>query len=79
MILARYGKLWILLLSSLIILGVLNAFAATNTVPSLRLDDDSFSITANALKPPECSSLNLDTIVVRRRYCRQRSHPRHFG
>jgi len=51
-----------LLLTSLIILGVMNAFAATNTVPSSRLDDNSIAITANDLKPSDCSSLNLTNI-----------------
>jgi Ca2+-binding RTX toxin-like protein len=60
----RISKLGFLLLISLIVLGVLNAFAATNTVPSKRLDDDSIPITANALKPSDCSSLNLTNIVV---------------
>ncbi len=60
----RYSRIGLLLLTSLVILGVLNAVAATNTIPSKRLDDDSFSITANDLKPSECNSLNLTTIVV---------------
>jgi Ca2+-binding RTX toxin-like protein len=53
-----------LFLAGLIILGVINAFAATNTVPSFRLDDNSLPITANDLKPSDCNSLNLSNIVV---------------
>ena len=64
MMTARLTKTGVLLLASLIILGVINAFAATNTVPSKRLDDDSLPITANDLKPSDCNSLNLTTIVV---------------
>lgn len=53
-----------LLLTSLIILSVVYAFAAANSVPSSRMDDDSFSITANDLKPSDCSSLNLTNIAT---------------
>ena len=60
----RLNRMVVLVLTSLILLGVMNAFAATNTVPSTRLDDDSIPITANALKPSDCSSLNLTNIVV---------------
>ena len=51
-------------LIALITVNAVSAFAAANSVPSSRLDDDSFSIAANDLKPPECSSLNLTNIVV---------------
>ncbi|TFH34426.1 MAG: hypothetical protein E4G99_09525 [Anaerolineales bacterium] len=60
----RTGSLFPLFLLSLIILGVINAFAATNTVPSTYLDQDTISITANDLKPSECNSLNLTNIDV---------------
>ena len=61
---SRLTRLVPLFLTSLILLGVLNAFAAANTVPSTRLDDNSIAITANALKPSDCASLNLTNIVV---------------
>jgi Ca2+-binding RTX toxin-like protein len=48
----------------LIILGITNTFAATNTIPFTYLDQDSLAITANDLKPSDCDSLNLTTIVV---------------
>ncbi|MBE9479372.1 MAG: hypothetical protein IMY80_05345 [Chloroflexi bacterium] len=48
----------------LIAVNVASAFAAANSVPASRLDDDSFPITANALKPAECAALNLTNIVV---------------
>lgn len=60
----RLNRLVVLVLTSLILLGVMNAFAATNTIPSTRLDDDSIAITADALKPSDCDSLNLTNIVV---------------
>jgi Ca2+-binding RTX toxin-like protein len=43
--------------------GIGSAFAATNSVPSTRMDDDSLSIDANAIKPPACSGLNLTNIA----------------
>jgi len=61
----RAGRLRISLLVCLgiLIAGTVAAYAATNTVPSTRLDQNTFSITANALKPSECAALNLATIV----------------
>lgn len=52
------------LLLVMILLSVVGAVAASNTVPFTRLDDDSFPITANDLKPSACSSLNLTSVVV---------------
>jgi len=51
-------------LIGLIAVSAASAFAAANSVPASRLDDDSFPITANDLKPSECAGLNLTTIVV---------------
>ncbi len=51
-------------LIALIAVNVASAFAAANSVPATRLDDDTFPISANDLKPAECSSLNLTNIVV---------------
>ncbi len=51
-------------LITLIAVNAASAFAAANSVPASSLDDDSFPITANALKPAECSALNLTNIVV---------------
>ena len=51
-------------LIALITVNAASAFAAANSVPASRLDDDSFSITANDLKPAECAALNLTSIVV---------------
>lgn len=60
----RLGTLIPLFFLCLVLLGLMTAFAATNTVPSTRLDDDTLPITANDLKPSDCNSLNLTTIVV---------------
>ena len=62
----RLSSIQVLLFLSLVTLalGVINAFAAVNTVPSTRVDDDSINITANDLKPSDCNSLNLTNIVV---------------
>ena len=55
---------WALLsLIGLIVLGILSAFAAANVVPLSRATDQAFAITANTLKPPECT-MNLEAIVV---------------
>ena len=51
-------------LIALIAVNVASAFAAANSVPASRLDDDSIPITANALKPAECAALNLTNIDV---------------
>ena len=51
-------------LIGLIAVSAASAFAAANSVPASRLDDDSFPITANDLKPSECAALNLTNIVV---------------
>ncbi len=47
----------------LILASILTAVAAANTVPSSYLADQTRAIAVNDLKPPECSSLTLDTIV----------------
>jgi Ca2+-binding RTX toxin-like protein len=48
----------------LIIVGVISALAATNTVPTTRADSVSQAINANALKPIECAALNLTSVVL---------------
>ena len=52
------------MLAAMVLLSVIGAVAASNTVPFTRLDEDSFSITANDLKPSECATMNLTNIVV---------------
>jgi Ca2+-binding RTX toxin-like protein len=56
--------LFVVFLIALILTGALSAFSATNVVPNIRLGQQIQAVTANALKPVECSALNLTTIVV---------------
>lgn len=51
-------------LLGLIALAVFSVFSAANIVSPSRAADQVFAITANALKPPECASLNLTRITV---------------
>lgn len=48
----------------LIILSMMSAMAAANTVPASRLGTATFPVTPNDLKPPECAALNLTSIVI---------------
>jgi len=52
------------LLALLVILSIFSGFAATNSVAESGADEDTFAITVNDLKPPECASLNLENIVT---------------
>lgn len=54
--------LWLLVV--LIFVSSLTAMAAGNTVPSSRLDEQTSTINANALKPVSCAALNLTRVVV---------------
>lgn len=51
-------------LMAMILASVVTAIAATNSVPSSHLTDQSRPITANDLKPSQCAALNLTEIVV---------------
>ncbi len=57
----RWG--W-LILSILILVGAISAFAAANIVPVTYLGMILRANTANDFKPPECAALNLNNIVV---------------
>lgn len=48
----------------LLLVSMLTAIAASNTVPVTLLSDISRPITVNDLKPPGCASLNLSIIIV---------------
>lgn len=52
------------MLLAMVLLSVVGAVAASNTVPFTWLDEDTIPITANDLKPSDCASLNLSNIVV---------------
>ncbi len=51
-------------LSAMILMSMVFAYAAANTIPGSRLEDELNSISANLVKPPDCSALNLTTIIV---------------
>ncbi len=59
----RSITLLILGLLLLIILSLFTAFAAVNGVPSIRMDEVSENVNPNDLKPSECNSISLSTIV----------------
>lgn len=52
-----------LLFLILVIGAVFSAVAASNTLPSIRADQDHFGVSPNDIKPPECSGINLTNIV----------------
>ena len=57
---ALIGALVILIL----IAGVVfTAVAASITLPSVRVDQDTINVTADTLKPPECNGITLTNIV----------------
>ena len=58
-------RLVFVVLVLLIVVSAAFAFAANNIVPVTRLTDQRSAITANTLKPAECSAITLTTIV----YC----------
>lgn len=48
----------------LLLISVLAAATASNTVPGTKIGRQSEAINANALKPAECAALNLTAIVT---------------
>ncbi|RPI94645.1 MAG: hypothetical protein EHM40_05825 [Chloroflexi bacterium] len=65
MILRNILRSTVIILAGLILFSTILAAAANNVVPVTHLTDQSTSVTANDLKPPECSAINLTAIV----YC----------
>jgi Ca2+-binding RTX toxin-like protein len=53
----------LIVLIMLILVSVISATTAANTIPPSRLDQYTNGIDANALKPTQCSALNLIEIV----------------
>jgi Ca2+-binding RTX toxin-like protein len=53
----------ILGLTAVVIVSVFSAVAASNTVPLTRADKDSMGLSANELKPLQCSGITLTNIV----------------
>lgn len=63
----RFRKLRLiafLVLVTLILLSTVSALAAANIVPSTRMTEQIFAVTANLIKPQQCASLNLTNIVI---------------
>jgi hypothetical protein len=59
------GRFLPVVLVALMLLSVISAFAANITVPVTHLMNQSSVVTANTLKPAQCSSININIIV----YC----------
>lgn len=57
-------RYFFLVMIALIVVSVVNALAATNTVPVSRLVGWSTAIVANAIKPTACANINLSDIVI---------------
>lgn len=53
----------VLIFSVLVVITVIGAFAAANTVPSTLADKNSIGLGVNELQPPECVGLGLTNIV----------------
>jgi len=64
MSLRQIWRLALLGLLALVFISVVFASSAANAVPTSSLDDLSNPITANLLKPANCSALDLSAIVI---------------
>ncbi len=53
----------ILIIALVVITNVFNAVTASNTVPVTLADKNSYGLSANQLKPPQCSGITLTNIV----------------
>jgi hypothetical protein len=60
----KFRRLAFISLLVLIMLSLMTALAASNTVPASRLDDSRTSTDVNDLKPAQCAGLNLTNIVT---------------
>jgi hypothetical protein len=61
----RHLSRWLVFaLVILVLVGVLSAAAAANTVPTTHLTDQTNAINVNDLKPPECAALTLNNLVI---------------
>lgn len=54
---------WLGLLT-LILVSVLSGFATSVSINTSHLDEVTFSVTANDLKPADCAGLNLSTVIA---------------
>ncbi|HTX91747.1 MAG TPA: hypothetical protein VMC09_11100 [Anaerolineales bacterium] len=57
------AKFLLLGIAALVITNLVSAIADSNTVPPIRLGDQSRPLTADDVKPPECAGLDLTDIV----------------
>lgn len=53
-----------LVLAALILVSTVSALTAANIVPSTRMTEQIFAVTANLIKPQQCAGLNLTNIVI---------------
>lgn len=60
----KFQRLAFIGLLALILVSMLTVLAASNTVPATHLDSQSFAITVEDLKPPECAGITLVAIVA---------------
>ena len=58
------SRLAVFALILLVVVSIITASAAANTVPTSHLTDQTTAITANNLKPSQCASYNLTDILV---------------
>jgi hypothetical protein len=60
----KLRRMALVLLLSLILLSMMTALAASNTVDPSRLHNETFSIGINNLRPPQCAGMTLTNIVT---------------
>jgi Ca2+-binding RTX toxin-like protein len=63
MIFKNIRRLTFVILAGLILFSMILAVAANNVVPVTYLTDQSSAMTANDLKPSDCSAISLTTIL----------------
>jgi hypothetical protein len=58
------SRLAVFVLVLLVVVSIITASAAANTVPTSHLTDQTTAITASNLKPTQCASYNLTVLLV---------------
>ncbi|HET7770877.1 MAG TPA: hypothetical protein VFN74_19040 [Chloroflexota bacterium] len=64
--LGRLLRLTVAACTALVLVSVVSAYAAANSVPRSKLLDYRTAITANALKPVECAGISLTSVITGR-------------
>jgi Ca2+-binding RTX toxin-like protein len=64
MIIRLITRLMLAGLPALILVGVFSASAATNSVPSTRIDQVQRSVDASDVRPAACDGLDIDELIV---------------